>query len=544
MRKLKLISTSLTILILVCYIAILAVYQKSLDKNAIPWHDGSHHFTLAANLFNHLSSGDFEYYLESLRNFPELILTYSILNLAFLLVGGVKQAAIPFVYTLFFILIVLSYFLSISKRERHTKSLLFTIVFILSGIYTTQAGGALDTRVDILSASAGAISLLFITSRNFYFGILFFLFASFLKGAAFFLILPMLLIGIAIEYLKEKITLDWNLKFLLKSISIAIPLLIFFKVLLASVLSYNLMQTGGSNLESRVQIFISNVNQYLIGGFGYYYKVLKENTNVVFIFLGIILAVLYSIWQKNKKLILSGFFVFFCISYSYVLMTMSPLKSGVLIIWFLPCTIVASIFFTDFIFKIRYNKYLILALLSITFIVLYKIPRKYNIPEDYLQLARNNIHQQASEIAIQLDEKYPSRFVKGVVFVNFLSAHGVISYNYDSYTNLIHKKVKKAKIDLAGWELATYSKEWKKEIERFKDYDLILLILQEEPMGIPATNTPQKYGREVYLELEKSRKEKPSCFTKITNTIDLPHIGKRDTYLFSNVPDCKAILFP
>ncbi|MBK7056528.1 MAG: hypothetical protein IPH52_16065 [Leptospiraceae bacterium] len=55
-----------------------------MDVNAIPWHDGSHHFTLAANLFNDLRGGDYGKWTESIRNFPELALAYTILTLPLL----------------------------------------------------------------------------------------------------------------------------------------------------------------------------------------------------------------------------------------------------------------------------------------------------------------------------------------------------------------------------------------------------------------------------------------------------------------------------
>jgi hypothetical protein len=544
MKNIKLLTSLITFVIVCAYIAILAKYQKSLDINAIPWHDGSHHFTLAANLFSHMRAGDYSNWLEAARNSPELLFAYTIFNFAFALLGGVKHEAIPLVYGFFFVLLVVIYSISLRSKDRSVKTLLFTTLFILSGLYTTAAGGAFDTRIDLLSASAGALSLVLVVNRKFYFAILFFLLAAFLKGAAFFLILPMLALGIFIEYFKEKIEVKWNLKFALQSISLAIPFLIFVKVLLASVLSYNLMKTGGSNLESRMEIFISNLNQYLIGGFSYYFTALRENSKTVYMYGGVLILFAASVFLKNKKLILSGVFVFLSLIYSYLLMTMSPLKSTVLIIWFLPCLMIALVFLTDFIYQTKNKEYLITILFLLSIIVLYKIPQKYKIPEDYLQAARSNIQKQTGEIAIKLDQKFENRFVKGAVFVNFLSAHGVISYNYDTYTSLIHKRVKSAKLDLAGWELATYSKEWKAEIEKYRDYELILLVLQEEPMGIPAENVPQKFGREIYLELEKSIQKNPNCFEKVADTIDLPHIKKRDAYFFSNTLDCKSILFP
>ncbi len=543
MEKKNILISSVTLVIVCVYIAIIAKYQKSLDVNAIPWHDGSHHFTLAANLFNHLRAGDYGYWLEVVRNSPELVFAYTIFSFAFALLGGVKHGVIPIVYGFFFVLLVVVYSFSLPGKDRRVKTLLFTTLLILSGLYSTHAGGAFDTRIDLLSASAGAMSLILVVNRKFYFAILFFILAAFLKGAAFFLILPILVLGIFVEYFKEKIEVKWNLKFALQSISLAIPLFIFAKVLLASVLSYNLMQTGGSNLESRMEIFISNLNQYLIGGFSYYFTALKENSKTVMVYGIAIVFFAASVFLKNKKLILSGAFVILSLVYSYLLMTMSPLKSVVLIIWFLPCTMIALAFLTDSIFKTKYNEYIITILFLLAVVVLYKIPLKYKITEDYLQAARNNIQRQTGEIAEKMDKKFGDRFMKGVVFVNFLSGHGVISYNYDSYTSLIHKKIKFSKLDLAGWEFATYSYEWKQEIEKYRDYELILLVLQEEPMGLPAVNSPQKFGRDVYLEFETSIKKNPNCFEKAANTIDLPHIKKRDVYLFFNTSDCKTVLF-
>jgi hypothetical protein len=156
MKNIKLLTSLITFVIVCAYIAILAKYQKSLDINAIPWHDGSHHFTLAANLFSHMRAGDYSNWLEAARNSPELLFAYTIFNFAFALLGGVKHGAIPLVYGFFFVLLVVIYSISLRSKDRNVKTLLFTTLFILSGLYTTAAGGAFDTRNRFIVCKCGS----------------------------------------------------------------------------------------------------------------------------------------------------------------------------------------------------------------------------------------------------------------------------------------------------------------------------------------------------------------------------------------------------
>ncbi|MGH2307030.1 hypothetical protein ACRCD8_04605 [Aliarcobacter sp. ERUVET-8] len=412
------------------------------------------------------------------------------------------------------------------------QGLMLYILLVTSTILVSSKGGVLDTRIDVIAIILFCFAILEIFNKNTLNALLFTIIAMFLKSSMLFLSIPFLLY---MSY-KNLINLKQYTKFEYIKLGLSGVLLFvyLYKILLKSI-AYNLMSTGGENAESSLLIYFEKLYQYISQDFYFYGYFLIQDP----LFVGIIIYLFVKLLLKstsidNKKTIFA-FFIF--LIWTYFLLTSNPVHERVLLIWFYPVYFFGVLIVFRLIGKNKLTNMIIVSFLVVqvmSIVFQNRYPNEWK--KDYYNQATNNIKQQVSQIVEHLNKNQKSDDI--LILVNFLSNHGPVSYNYDVYRVLLHEKLDQ-KREILGWELSTYSADWRSEVSKYiKDEQIILFILQENPMGIPQENNPQKYGQSNYNELIDFKERNPECILQISDKISLPHVGARVAYELQNTDNC------
>lgn len=512
--------------------AYIVLYHFQYNDIRLPYFDGSHHFAEMINYAIQLNSDPLNALKSLWESSPELFFSYTLI--AFLNnIFCYDRNTIILIYL--FLLLVLFVVTYIYTGNNFKYALLIFTFLITSTILLSNTGGLLDNRIDIISILLFSISLIMLLQSKFYNALLLIMLAAFFKSSMLFLAFPVML------YLIYKISINIKQinKFdLFKIVVIVCSIYVYIDYILLKSISYNLMSTGGSGAGNSLQLYLSKMYLYLSQDFLFYAKFLIQDSlfSLSFIYLCINL---FFVNEKSNKILIIMYILLFI--WSYFLLTSNPLHEKVLLIWFYPVYLF-GIFLVFKIYKQHHVNYFILFIILLIQIYALIIKNKY--PEEwkqpYYKQATLDITQQTKELSTYLDRD--KKETDMIVFVNFLSNHGPVSYNYDVYRVLLHENLKYNR-KIEGWELSSYSENWKEEFHKYiLGKDKVILILQENPMGIPQNNNPQIYGKDIYNSLISYQKEYPECMKKIVNDITLPHIKTRTIYEFTNNEKCLRLL--
>jgi hypothetical protein len=437
-----------------------------------------------------------------------------------------------FLVIYFVLLIWLFWKIYCYSQKNLQQGLLLYVFLITSTIFLSSKGGVLDTRIDVIAIILFCFAILEIFNKNTLNGLLFTIIAMFLKSSMLFLAMPFLL------YMSYKILINLKQYTKFEYIKLGLSGLLLFvysyKILLKSI-AYNLMSTGGENAESSLLIYFEKLYQFISQDFYFYGKFLIQDPLLIVVLAYLFVKLLLkSTSIDNKKLILV-FFIFF--AWSYFLLTSNPVHERVLLIWFYPVYFFGVLIVFRLLERNKMINIIIVILLiaqALWIVFQNRYPNEWK--KDYYIEATNNIKKQSSQIVTHLNKNKESNDI--LILVNFLSNHGPVSYNYDVYRVLLHEELKQ-KRGILGWELSSYGIDWRNEVSKYiKDEQIILIILQENPLGIPHENNPQKYGQSNYNELMDFKKRNPECLLQIADKISLPHVNGRVVYEFQNTDNC------
>lgn len=518
---------------LLIYVLFLGVYVITYNlyylSIRLPYFDGSHHFSELMN-YALAMQDDFFKSLYSFWNLsPELFAQYTLIGILSNLLFYDRNI---FLVIYFILLSWLFWKIFCYCQKNLQQGLLLYVLLVTSTMLISSKGGVLDTRIDVITIIFFSFAILEMFNKNTLNALLLTIIAMFLKSSMLFLAMPFLL------YMSYKILINLKQYTKFEYIKLGLSGLLLFvylnKILLKSI-AYNLMSTGGENAESSLLIYFEKFYQFISQDFYFYTKLLIQDPLfiVVLVYLFIKLF-LKSTSIDNKKLILS-FFIFFI--WTYFLLTSNPVHEKVLLIWFYPIHFFGVLILSHLVEKNKLGNIIIVTLLIVQALWLVfqnRYPNEWK--KDYYIEATNNIKKQSSQIVAYLNKNKESTDV--LILVNFLSNHGPVSYNYDVYRVLLHENLEQ-KRKILGWELSTYSDDWKNEVARYiKSKQNIIFILQENPMSIPQENNPQKYGQSNYNELIDFTKRNPECMLQLADKVSLPHIGSRVIYELQNTDNC------
>ncbi len=518
------------ILLLGIYLVTYNVYYTSIR---LPYFDGSHHFSELMNYALAMQDNFYRALITMWDSSPELFGQYTLIatlsNLLFY-----DRSIFLVIYFVLLVWLFLKIYCYSQKDLQ--QGLLLYVFLITSTILLSSKGGVLDTRIDVIAIILFCFAILEIFNKNTLNALLFTIIAMFLKSSMLFLSIPFLL------YMSYKILINLKQYTKFEYIKLGLSGLLLFaylyKILLKSI-AYNLMSTGGENAESSLLIYFEKLYQFISQDFYFYGKFLIQDPLFIVVLIYLFVKLLLkSTSIDNKKLILA-FFVFF--GWTYFLLTSNPVHERVLLIWFYPVYFFGVLIVFRLLERNKMVNIIIVILLIVQglwIVFQNRYPNEWK--KNYYIEATNNIKKQSSQIVKHLNKNKEANDI--LILVNFLSNHGPVSYNYDVYRVLLHEELKQ-KRKILGWELSTYGVDWRNEVSKhIKDEQIILFILQENPMGIPHENNPQKYGQSNYNELIDFKTRNPECMLQIADKVSLPHVGSRIVYKFSNNVDCKKKL--
>lgn len=465
------------------YLLVLGHHLWSLT-NIAPVHDGSNHVAQASNTGLHLYHGRWVKFWEQIGGDRNEILSsfyFSIMSFVF----GPGRIGWGVGWGLALLLSMFSVSVMARTQQSRFKYQVSWLFVLLFAPLIWRAGGLLDQRIDPLSVLLLIPVLVCIFEARFFVAVVFSFLAVLAKGVA----LPLVIIIWASAILAGLIPFGALVRDLPKTWKkVAVEWVIFvgasffyLQHFLESVVSYNLMAVSASNsTESPLWIFIkASASQIYKSRDFYFFTLLKSHP---FVILALICAVMGLLMRqgdvKTKRLNIFGVIFF---TSTYLLFSAHPIKSAVLVVWFVPAiwALVSGLDFARIPTRISKNASLRNACLGGSLLWLLFI----NYGHSEIRMSPDSrshwlsIQNQADKIAVALKEN-GSKKVR--VLTNFLWGMPNVSYNYDAFRVLLFERLGRDSPNFAGWEIGTYSSNWRKELGMFPADETLLFLLSAE----------------------------------------------------------------
>jgi hypothetical protein len=530
-----LIAERLVALVIVFVVAYqVMAWQLATEANVVPYHDGSHHVANVANLVAGIRTQGIDSFTRFAERSPSDALTYGVLAIAASVVGVGRHAfGVLWAACLATIWIALA----LHFRKQPLYGLAFGISLLLFlGLFQSHLGGAWDTRVDLFAVVLACVSLLLLVNGRLFEALLFGILASFAKGAAVSLLVPLLAVGALLGFARLGSLLTPTIWGTLKVGLVALLATAFAVVVGPQTVSYNLMATGGGTLDQRVQLFLSNTWLYLQRDPSFYPADLYSNYHgwIVLLIAGLLIVGVVS--RAPFQLLRLGVFALVAVGYTILLLTVSPLHSNVLTIWCLPSLLLCVVFVVELLAR-SLPAPAIAALTGVLLVpTLPAMMATPTFPAGESSAPAESIFQQAAGMANFLDQQFAGRGGAVVILVNFLDADPPLSNNYDVYRVLIQERLRRANLIIDGWELGTYGVDWHRELLAQQQYSDIYFVIQQEPHGIAA-------GPAVRDFLRGFRSQHIECLTEVTDHINLPRAGLQEVLRLTPTAACREALF-
>lgn len=368
------------------------------------------------------------------------------------------------------------------RRLKYQISWLFVLLFTP---LIWRVGGLLDQRFDPFSVLLLIPVLVCIFEARFFVAVVFSFLAVLAKGVA----LPVVIIIWASAILAGLIPFGALVRELPKTWKkVAIEWVVFvgasffyFRYFLESVVSYNLMAVSTSNsAESPLWVFIkASASQINASRDFYFFTLLKSHPIAMVVLICAVMGLLMRQGDvKIKRLNMFGVIFF---TSTYLLFSAHPIKSSVLAVWFVPAiwALVSGLDFARIPARLSENMLLKNACLGGSLLWLLFINYGHSeirmSPDSRLHWL--SIQNQADKIAGALKAN-GSKKVR--VLTNFLWGIPNVSYNYDAFRVLLFERLGRDSPNLAGWEIGTYSSDWRKELGMFPADETLLFLLSAE----------------------------------------------------------------
>jgi hypothetical protein len=409
-------------------------------------------------------------------------------------------------------------------------------LLLFLGLFQSVEGGARDTRVDILAATFATLALLLITGGRWFVGALMVLAAAYAKGAAISLLVPLFILWIPFGYEQLRTRLRPSIGVLARAGIIALIAAVFALRIGPQTVSYNLMATGGSTLQDRVRIFATSAWRYLATDPWFYGRDLVDHYHG-WLIAGVVLLLILGLvrrWRFSELRV--GFYSILALFYTWVLMTISPLHSNVLTIWFLPALALAMAYAGKTLARLLPVPVTLGAAALLLIPVALPLRDAPSPPRGVYAEPGAALVRQATEMATFLDNAFAGRSTPAILLVNFIWADPPLYYNYDVFRVLIQERLYHATIALDGWELGSLSNNWRPELDAQKSYPEILFVIQKKPGGIDA-------GPAVRDFIERLQAQHPECLVSIAEPIATSGHGEQDALRLTPTTACRDALF-
>jgi hypothetical protein len=180
--------------------------------------------------------------------------------------------------------------------------------------------------------------------------------------------------------------------------------------------------------------------------------------------------------ERRPQLRLAAFGALF-LALTYLLFSAHPLKSQVLIVWFAPSAWILALASSEVLPLRRPGLASALTGLALVTQLVRVADRLPFVQQPELRGEFEGLRRHAEEIGRALQ----SRALEGGtvrLVTNFLWARDPsLSYNYDAYRVLLFESMGRRTPRLEGWELGTWSDDWRAELARFPSSEWFLAVI-------------------------------------------------------------------
>lgn len=510
------------------------------ETTVLPRMDGTAHLTGVANLVTSFKLNGPGQLLTV--DFAPAFLAYRFLAIPSALLGNGRIAfAVGWVICLALLVLAIWWMLG---RERTPLVRSFALALLLAaGLFQSIHGGALDTRVDLVSITLAFLMLAAMVRGALFFTALLLLAASYAKGSALPLLLPIVLVGFAVGYLRPRRP-RLSPIFVLQ-VGLLGALVGFFVVNLGrDVIAYNLMATGASSSEDRVGAYLANWRAYLLPEPLFYYRQLSVVPSR-WIVAAAVVALAVGVWRRWPwDLVRLGAFALFTFGYTYVLLSVSPVRHAVLTVWFLPAMGLIVVFLTRAFARSAPGWVVGIAALGLAYTTVMELPRAPTLPPEEYRPAVASIFTQTDQTAAWIDEQLAGR-TEGIALVtNFLSDDWPIQYAAYTYQALLQERVRRTSLVIFGWELGVTNPDWRRELKAVAPYSFLLIVAQERPINTGLGGPQQEAAeRQFWDHITNLRRERRFCLEQIVPPIELPNVGQQVVYMLRQDEWCRARFF-
>jgi hypothetical protein len=516
------------------------VWHTATQASVLPFGDGAHHVanvaSRAAEVKTHGPGALFS------AGVQDVSLAYLVLVLPSLVLGGGRLAfGVVWAGCLVAILIAVWGFF---RGERHAPVRTLALgLFLTIGLFQSEFGGAWDTRIDLLSISLAYLGLIAITrARPLDAGLLLCV-SAFAKTAAVSLVLPAGLLGLAFFPPRIQRSRPAPAQ-VVKMLTLVLAAWVFTTQLGAQAVFYNLMAAGGTTVSERSGLFVANVAQYLTREPGYYLRELRTTPHAWVVILAGVLLLAWGAWRGwSRDLLRSGAYALTVFGYAYLLLTLSPLHSNVLTVWLLPGLGLVALFVARAL--ARQLRPGVVAALA-TLLVAWSLPSLRLAPASRSPQVEAEIratYMQAAELGEYLDQHLDDRAAPVVVMTNFLFVDDAGPSTFDEYRVLVQERLRGANLIIDGWELGSWSLDWRPALQAAEGYANVVFVLQENPALIESDNFPQRAGQSVWEAMQRFRAAHPECLAQVARSIQIREAGRRDVLMLDHAAGCRQALF-
>lgn len=428
--------------------------------------------------------------------------------------------------------------------ERHRKApclLAFSLVLVL-GLFQSEVGGARDTRLDLLPTTLVLFSMaLMISGKPFWAGVVAAA-AAFGNATSVSLLLPVAVVASLLGLVQVRVP-DTRAA-LVRSAVLMVLAAGFFAAIGRQAISANLRATGAADLRGQVRYFVTDSFGRLSQDPTFYWRDLSDSYHarlLLFVALVALLLDVRFVGLRGTTLRIGVVGMAAFVS-TYLLLSGSPVRSNNLTIWFLPSVAILAVY-VSVVASYWLDRTRIMGITGGLFAIsLLGLQVRPTIAANAV-LPVNDVVEQASDVADFLAQRFHGQTAGVIVLTNFRSADGPLVNTFDVYRVLIGERTSATNLILNGLEIGSDSTDWHAELLRQQAYQHIVFIVQENPMGIPDDNSPQRLGAAVRSFLLAYRDEHPGCLIQAARSIVLPRIGERQAWMLSETADCRAALF-
>lgn len=537
LRRLDLMGSGLFMVVIA---NLLLTWHRATTRVQLPYFDGSRHVAQVANLAASVRADGPLAVLPLFTQDPQNFLTYVFLMLPSLVLGS-GRFAVGVAWVICLALILGAVWFLLRRDTTTTTRSLAVALLLFIGLLQAEQGGVWDTRIDVFSITLGFLMLTALVGGHLFTTLLLLLLAAYAKGAALPLLAPMVLAGFLSGHLR--LGRPFWPRTLLKAavlVAVGVP---FFERVWPRAVSYNLMATRAADADSRVGAFLGSWWSYLSADPLFYGTQLTTDVRgwIVAVALGLLVLGIVRRWPAS--LLKLGGLSLVCFGYSYLLMTVSPLHSAVLAVWFFPALGLVALFIALAVARLA-PAWLTAGLsIGLMAFVLGALPTRPAEPPVAYAAPIKQIFTQADGIARFLDAKFAGRSQRVLILTNFLALDGPVQHTADTYRALLQERLRRANLVIDGWELGTYGTDWRAEAGRLRGYPSMLLLVQERPLP-GFVDRQQEAGLLFREEFETFRSQRPECFERAATAARLPKIGQQTAWLVSDDPTCRAWLVP